>query len=169
MSAPSEPVASLKPVFQITLDLEELKLVVSRDGGDEFFAIIKSGSTKSFSSEYPFNSTISHGRDDITSAPGGAFNNLDCSLFGETEDGVAYTIHYGGVVINSDNVNAVVQGKSDGHTYADSYVTNNMLVRLAKDAGKKYDWIKLHNLVGRGRFFRNATGFHIEYVMHIIV
>lgn len=169
MSAPSEPVASLKPVFQLVLDLEELQPVSSRDGGDEVIVIVKRGTTKSFSDEFPFNSTINHGRDDILVNPGGVYNHLNCLLFGLTEDGVGYTIHYGGVVINGDKVNAVVQGKSNGHTYAEGYVTNNMTVHLSKSATEKYDWIKHHNLVGRGRFFRDDNGFHIEYVMHIVV
>lgn len=169
MSAPTEPVASLKPVFQLVLDLEEMKPVSSREGGDEVTVIVKSGSTKSFSDEYPFNSTIFHGRDDILINPGGVYNHLDCRVFGTTEDNVGYTINYGGVVINSDAVNAVLGGKSNGHTYAESYVTNNLVVLMGKDAPKKYDWIKHHNLVGRGRFFRDANGFHIEYVMHMIV
>lgn len=163
-------VASLKPVFLLSLDLEEVQPVSSRDGGDEVIVVIKSGFTKSYDEKFPFNSTIYHGRDDILVNPGATHNNLNCLVFGKTDDNVGYTIHYGGVVVQSDAVNNVLGGKSNGHAYEDAYVTNNMLVHLSKNATEKYDWIKFHNLVGRGRFFRDENkGLHIEYIMHIIV
>lgn len=164
-----QTIINLKPVFHITLNLEEIQPVASRAGGDEVVVNVTGGSTKSYDDKLPFNSTILHGRDDILVNPGGTHNNLDCRLYGKTEDGFGFTVRYTGVVQASEPVGAVCTGQSNGHTFEESYVTNNMFIFLDKGAPAKYDWIKLHNLVGRGRFFRDAEGFHIEYVMHAIV
>ncbi|VVT44618.1 uncharacterized protein SAPINGB_P000476 [Magnusiomyces paraingens] len=162
-----ESIITLKPVFHLSFDLEEIQPVASRAAGDDVVVNITGGFTKSYDEKYPFNSTILHGRDDILVNP--THNSLDCRVYGKTEDGAGFTIRYGGIVQASAPVGAVCSGQSNGHTYEESYVTNNMTVFIDKDAPKKYDWIKFHNLVGRGRFFRDDKGFHIEYIMHAIV
>lgn len=165
----ASPLLSLKPAFQISLNLEEPTPVHAEKSYAEVNVPVVGGTIKSLDSEYPFNGTIISGRDDITVTPG-SHNNLDCVLFGKTDDGFNFKVTYGGIVRHSEPVDAVLGKKSSGHTFEETYVTNNMIIKLSEDAPAKYDWLRKTNLVGRGRFFRDeADGLHIEYVMHAIV
>lgn len=165
---PDHTILSVKPAFHMLLDVKDPpKVFTQRAEGASLIADVTGGFTKSVSDEYPFNSTVSHGRDDILINPGGTHNNLDCTVFGTTEDGFGYKIHYGGVVVDTDASRAVLQAKSNGHGYTDAYITSSMSVSLSSDAPKKYDWIKFHTLIGRGRFFRDDKGLHIEYILHV--
>ncbi|KAF5118370.1 hypothetical protein DV495_002879 [Geotrichum candidum] len=155
---------NLKPVFNITLNLEEPKTVATNSAGVHNIASIKSGTTKSFSEDFPFNSTVYGGRDDITVSPKGSHFNLDCKVFGTLEDGTGYFIKYYGVVRLDKAVTDVIGKQSKEHSFEDGYLVNQIFVTLDKDSDKKYDWIEKHVLVGRGRFFRNDDGaLNIEY------
>lgn len=165
----SLPLLSLKPAFHMSLNLEDPIPVHNEKSYSELTIPVTGGTVKSLDSNYPFNGTVEGGRDDITVTPG-SHNNLNCVLYGKTDDGANFKIHYSGIVEHSEPINAVLENKSSGHTYEESYITNNMTIKLSDGAPSKYDWLKKTNLVGRGRFFRDESGaIHIEYIMHAVV
>lgn len=133
--------------------------------------IIKSGKTTSLDPEFPFDTTVYHGRDDITVSTKGTHFNLDCKVFGNIDgDNTGYSIWYSGIVRTNAAVGGVLGKESNAMAYDDGYLVNNVFVTLDKGADSKYNWVETHVLVGRGRFFRDDSGtLNIEYKVYAVV
>lgn len=154
----------------VVLKVRWIESTIAIDSNLLDIVIIKSGKTTSLDPKFPFDTTIYHGRDDITVSTKGTHFNLDCKVFGTLEDNTGFSIWYGGVIQANAAIGGILGKKLNDMAYEDGYVTNNVYVTLDKGADSKYNWVETHNLIGRGRFFRDAEGtLNIEYKVYAVV
>lgn len=161
---------SLKAAFFMHLEVEEPELILNNQAGSLVNVKVKSGYTKTVDEEYPFDTTIEFGWDNLrTSTATGATTTLDCQLFLKSKDsGAGIQFNYSGVVVASEAQGKVLKKESKEHDYLDGYVTSHPTVVLDEKATKE-SWITSKNLLGRGHFVRNEKNeLAVEYYVYVL-
>lgn len=167
MSLPKSPL--FKPVLFFDVVADEGIPVLSNASKSLTVVNVKGGSVKSVDPAYPFEASIEFGSDDLTTPAGSNATNLDCKLYLKTKNGSGALVRYLGVVHVEGKTLAVVANQSSTMEFSDGYVTNHPSFTLDAGVEKEYGWVATKNLIGKGRFVRDASGvLHVEYVVYVV-
>ncbi|CAN6597448.1 hypothetical protein TRVA0_001S04280 [Trichomonascus vanleenenianus] len=162
-------VAHLRPIFSLTLALQEGVPTSKTPGGTHILVKIDSGYTTPIDSKLPFETTIIGGYDNITNSPDGKFAHLDGKLYGKTKKGHLFSFDFTGVGRISGKLSQVFNNELDSMDFSDGYVSTTYVADVDDAAKPEIGWINEYNVVGRGRFFRDQSKkLFIEYIVHVV-
>lgn len=162
--------ASLKPAFFIHLDVEEPDPIYSNESGSLTYVYVKTGYTKTLDSNYPFDTEVKYGLDNLTTSTAtGETTSLDCQLYLKSKvNGAGIHFTYSGVVVPSKEQGDVFSRVSKAQEFNQGYVTNHPKAVLDANA-KTESWISNKNLISRGRFLRDDEGkLSVEYYVYVL-
>lgn len=109
------------------------------------------------------------GFDDITTHISDNYNTLDCKIYGKTPEGAGVYITYEGVIKLEESLVNVMTGKAKGSRFEDTYLTSNPRIHFDGDVPEKYKWAVSENLIGKGRFVRDANdNMYVQYYVYVI-
>jgi hypothetical protein len=161
----------LTTVFEFTVKVRDAVPVFSTKDGNSVLIYVESAKAVSLDEErFPIDIDFSFGYDNIFNAADGSYSNLDCKVYGKTQKGHGVVFNYSGVVKTEGITGKLMTSKEPGEmSYEEGYITANFNFDIDDRAMPEVGWLKLYNVVGKGKFKRDETGqLWVSYLGHII-
>ncbi|ODQ78502.1 hypothetical protein BABINDRAFT_168237 [Babjeviella inositovora NRRL Y-12698] len=161
--------SKLKPVLFVHLDAGEAIPVVQNATQNLVVVKLTGGSVKSLDTNYPFETEILFGFDDLSTAAGATRTTLDCKIYLRTPSGAGVYMTYSGVVEMAGKAAAIAGNQGESHMeFEEGYITANPKFTLDGKVEEEYKWVNDEIFIARGRFLRDTEGkLKVQYYVYI--